>query len=133
MKTEVKTMFKYCNICKTGFGKGVVHYLSLSCPVSNCKNKLIKINDDMYFIIATLNRNNYPVIDASLENNSVYIILDRKCRFPSLPKGFTMNGINNGGEYAILISYSELNLNKNDEELKVIAEDLSKWVKTFCK
>jgi hypothetical protein len=112
---------------------GITPYNSLSCPVSTCKNKLIKINNAMDFIIMDLNKNGYPVINASLESDAVYIMFDRKCRFQRLPKSFDMNGVEHEGETVILINYSEPNLNKTTEELNMIANNLSEWVKSFCK
>ena len=87
----------------------------------------------MVWIIEILNKNNYPVIDASLESNSIYILFDKKCRFPKLPPGFSFNSVEKEGEYAILINYSEPNINKTAEELDIIKNNIFEWVKTFCK
>ena len=124
---------KYCNQCKMFFGEVAVHYKSLTCPVSTCKNRLSKIDDNMIYIIKTLNKNNYPVSDASLENNSIFIKFSAECRFDSLPKGFDIKYIDGGtDEAAVLITYSEPNINKTSAELNLIADDIFEWIKTFC-
>jgi hypothetical protein len=126
---------KYCKHCKLFYGQ--IHYTDLSCPVGTCRKKLKKINRDMVRIIITLNTNGYPVIDASLESNEIFLIFDRKCKFRSDPKGFKMSGIKltegDAEEAAILFSYSEPDINKTPEELKIISDDIYEWIKTFCK
>ena len=124
---------KYCNNCKMLYGEVAVHRNSLTCPVNTCRNHLKMING-MFDIINVLNNNKYYVIDASLENDNIYILFDRKCRFQRVPKGFNFNGVSlPSGEVAILINYSELNPNKTAEELRIIRNDIAKWVMSFCK
>ena len=106
---------------------------------------------DIFFVVERLNRNKNYVSEMRFESESIYIQFDDVYKFEHLPNNFHSKISTcydcpydwqckpNGECHAdyrkpiTILFYSEPNFDKTPEQLMEIANDIVKWVNSFCR
>ncbi|MCL2386044.1 MAG: hypothetical protein FWC89_00700 [Defluviitaleaceae bacterium] len=144
MNTVERNLF-YCNLCNAFFDTNLAEEFKY-CPTAYCKGcYLNKINGKLYHAIIELNQNRYFVLDASVERDRIYMVIDGIHHFKNAPKDFVVEHVYDAYDYSIpemdgtcenepftRLDYVETIYNKTEDELDSIVSNIGEWVNALC-